>query len=148
MYILEKSLSYQRLILVIQEKLDCPILEIGLSGFCGFKPLDKTYPFHQFSHFSLSHTQEQPWGWPQDPHWWFVGFSVESWSSWVKSTHQEPVSPFSQPVFPMSRYFHLILNLFTPMDWFEIPLVHCRHSCHRTIPCNIFKFSWLNRSDS
>jgi hypothetical protein len=38
MYILEKSLIYQRLILVVQEKLDYPVLETGLSGFCGFKP--------------------------------------------------------------------------------------------------------------
>jgi hypothetical protein len=35
-----------------------------------------------------------------------------------------------------------------PIDGFEIPLVHCLHSCHRSIPCNISKFLWLNRSDS
>jgi hypothetical protein len=57
MYILEKGLSYQRLILVIQEKSDCPILEIGLSNFCGFKPLGQNLPIHHFSHFSLLHTR-------------------------------------------------------------------------------------------
>jgi hypothetical protein len=48
MYILEKSLSYQSLILVIQEKTDYPI-------FTGLNPLDKTYPITIFL-TSLSHT--------------------------------------------------------------------------------------------
>jgi hypothetical protein len=48
MYILEKFSSYQRLFLVVQEKLDCPVWEAGLSGFRGFKPLDRTYPFTIF----------------------------------------------------------------------------------------------------
>jgi hypothetical protein len=48
MYILEKGLSYQRLILVVQEKLNCPILETGLSCFREFKPHDRTSPFTIF----------------------------------------------------------------------------------------------------
>jgi hypothetical protein len=55
MYILEKGLSYQRQILVVQEKLDCPILETGLSSFCRFKPPGQNLPLHRFSHISLSH---------------------------------------------------------------------------------------------
>jgi hypothetical protein len=54
MYILEKGSSYQRLILVVQEKLGCLISEIGLSGFRGFKPPRQNIPLHHFSHFSLS----------------------------------------------------------------------------------------------
>jgi hypothetical protein len=56
MYILEKGLSYQRLILVVQEKLDCPVSETRLSGFHGFKPLGQNLPIHRFSHFSLPFT--------------------------------------------------------------------------------------------
>jgi hypothetical protein len=77
MYILEKGLSYQRLILVVQEKSDYPVSETGLSGFHGFKPLDRTYPFTVFL-TSLSHTQEQLRGRLQEPHWRFLGSSVES----------------------------------------------------------------------
>jgi hypothetical protein len=148
MYIIEKGLSYQRLILVVQEKLDCPVSETGLSSFHGFKPPGQNLPLHHFSHFSLLHTQEQPWGWPQDPHWWFLGSSLESWSSWVKSTPQEPVSPFPQLIFPHLKVFSPNPRSLCLMDGFEIPLVHYLHSCHRSIPYNISKFSWLNWSDS
>jgi hypothetical protein len=64
MYILEKGLSYQRLILVVQEKLDCPILETELSGFHWFNPPPPRTeltpsPFFLTS-LSLSFSQEQP----------------------------------------------------------------------------------------
>jgi hypothetical protein len=56
MYILKKGLSYQRLMLVVQEKLDCPVSEIGLSGFYGFKPPGQNLPFHCFlTSLSLTH---------------------------------------------------------------------------------------------
>jgi hypothetical protein len=58
MYILEKGLSFQRLILVVQKKLDCPVSEIGLSSFHGFKAPGQILPLHHFLS-SLSHTQEQ-----------------------------------------------------------------------------------------
>jgi hypothetical protein len=48
MYILEKGLSYQRLILVVQEEPDCPVSETGLSGFHGFKHPGQNLPFHHF----------------------------------------------------------------------------------------------------
>jgi hypothetical protein len=54
MYILEKGLSYQRLILVVHENPNYPISKIGLSGFCGFKPHGQNLPLHRFSQFSLS----------------------------------------------------------------------------------------------
>jgi hypothetical protein len=56
MYILKKGLSYQRLILVVQEKLKCLVLETELSGFHGFKPPGQNIPLHRFSQFSLSLT--------------------------------------------------------------------------------------------
>jgi hypothetical protein len=54
MYILEKGLSYQRLILVVQEKLDCPVSETRLSSFRGFKAPVQNLSLHHFSLFSLS----------------------------------------------------------------------------------------------
>jgi hypothetical protein len=66
----------------------------------------------------------------------------------VKSTPQEPVSPFPQPIFPHLKVFSPNPRSLCPMDEFEIPLVHCLHSCRRSIPCNISKFPWLNRSNS
>jgi hypothetical protein len=54
MYILQKGLSYQRLILVVQEKLNYPVSETRISGFCRFKPPGQNLPLHHFSHFSLS----------------------------------------------------------------------------------------------
>jgi hypothetical protein len=54
MYILEKGLSYQRLILVVQEKLDYPVSETRLSGFRGFKAPVQNLSLHHFSLFSLS----------------------------------------------------------------------------------------------
>jgi hypothetical protein len=57
MYILEKGLCYQRLILVVQEKLDCSVSETRLSGFYGFKPPGQNLLLHHFSHFSLTHTR-------------------------------------------------------------------------------------------
>jgi hypothetical protein len=60
MYILEKGLSYQRLILVVQEKPDCPI-------FVGLNPLDRTYPFTVFSLLSLTHTRTTVRATPRPP---------------------------------------------------------------------------------
>jgi hypothetical protein len=54
MYIVEKGLSYHMLILVVQEKSDCPISETGLSNFRLFKPPRQNLLLHHFSHFSLS----------------------------------------------------------------------------------------------
>jgi hypothetical protein len=41
-------------ILVVQKKLDYPVSETGLSGFRGFKALDRPYPFTNFPLFSLT----------------------------------------------------------------------------------------------
>jgi hypothetical protein len=57
MYILKKGLSYQKLILVVQEKSDCPVSETGLFGFRGFKPPGQNLPVHYFlTSLSLSRT--------------------------------------------------------------------------------------------
>jgi hypothetical protein len=45
MYLLEKGLSYQRVVLTVQEKLDCPVIETRLFGFHGFNYSNITYPF-------------------------------------------------------------------------------------------------------
>jgi hypothetical protein len=67
MYILEKGLSYQRLILVVQEKLDCPISETGLSDFRRFKPPGQTLPLYHFPHFSLTHIRTTMRATPRPP---------------------------------------------------------------------------------
>jgi hypothetical protein len=66
----------------------------------------------------------------------------------VKSTPQEPVFSFSQPIFPQLKVFSPNPRSLCHMDEFKILLVHCLHLCHRSIPCNTSKFPWLNRSDS
>jgi hypothetical protein len=111
----------------------------GLSGFLRFKPPRQNLPLHHFYRFSL--TQEQPWGQPQDPHWWFLASSMESWSSWVKSTPQEPMSLFPQLVFPISRYFHLILNLFAP--WMDLKFLWCIVFIHVIEQCPTISLSFL-----
>jgi hypothetical protein len=67
MYIIEKGLSYQRQILVVQEKPNCPVLETGLSGFCRFKAPRQTLPLRRFSHFSLSHSRTTMRATPRPP---------------------------------------------------------------------------------
>jgi hypothetical protein len=57
---MSEFLAPQRLFFIVQEKPDYPILETELSGFRGFKPPGQNLPIHGFSHFSLTHTQEQP----------------------------------------------------------------------------------------
>jgi hypothetical protein len=57
---LKKGLSYQILILVVQEKPDYPV-------FTGLNPLDRTYPFTVFLTF-LSHTHNNNYeGDPKTP---------------------------------------------------------------------------------
>jgi hypothetical protein len=67
MYILKKGLSYQKLILVVQEKSDCPVSETGLFGFHGFKPPGQNLPVHYFL-TSLSLSLKNNWeGDPKTP---------------------------------------------------------------------------------
>jgi hypothetical protein len=69
MYILEKGLSYQRLILVVQEKPDCSVSETRLFSFRGFEPPGQNLPPHHFSHFflSLTHTRTTVRATPRPP---------------------------------------------------------------------------------
>jgi hypothetical protein len=145
MYILEKGLSYQMLILVVQEKSDCPVKETGLSDFCGFKPPGQNLPLHRFSHFSLSRTTMRatprlPLAIP-----WFLRGIVEFLGKINSPRTGVSIPPTG---FPHLKVFSPNPQSLCPMDGFEISLVHCLHSCHRSIPCNISKFPWLNRSDS
>jgi hypothetical protein len=119
-----------------------------LSGFRGFIYPNRFNPPYPFTLFSLSSSEELLWGQLKTPWWWCLGSFVESWCSWVESTSQESVSPIPPPVFLFPRYFSPPRRSLCPMDRFEIPLVHCLHSCPRTILCNISKFHWLNQSDS
>jgi hypothetical protein len=118
-----RFLAPQQLFLVVQEKLDCPVLKIGLSGFRGLKPRTDLTPSRFFSLLSLSYTQEQPWGRPQDPLWLFHGSSMESWSSWVKSTPKNWCLYSPNWFSPILRYFHLILDLFT--SWMDLRFLWC-----------------------
>jgi hypothetical protein len=139
MYILEKCLSYQRPILVVQEKPDYPV-------FMGLNPLAKTYPVTIFlTSLSLSRTTVRVTPRPPLVIPWFLCRILEFLG---EINPQEPVSPFPQSVFPHLKVFSPNPQSLCPMDGFEIPLVHCLHSCHRLIPYNISKFPWLNRSDS
>jgi hypothetical protein len=142
-----KGLRYQRVVLIVQEKTDCPISETGLSDFHGFNPLGRTYPFAFFPHFSLSFSQEQSWGWPQDPHWQFLDSSMKSWSSWVNSTPQEPVSLIPPPVFYLLKVIWPNPWSLCPMVRFKIPLVHCLLSSPSLSLCNISWNRWINWSD-
>jgi hypothetical protein len=137
MYILEKGLSYQRLILVVQEKLDCPVSETGLSEFHGFKPLGQNLPIHRFSHFSLPFTifltslspspffsllslslknnregiPKTPIGDPLVPPW---NLRVVGWNH----LHKNRCLRSPNRIFLISRYFHLIIDLFAP--WIDL----------------------------
>jgi hypothetical protein len=46
----------------------------------------------------------------------------------VKSTPQEPVSMIPPWVFPFSRYFHLLVDLFAP--WMDLEFLQCIVSIH------------------
>jgi hypothetical protein len=70
-------LAPQQLFLVVQEKLDCPVSKIGLSGFCGLKPRTDFTSSLFFSLLSLSHTLKNnceddpktPFGYSMVPPW-------------------------------------------------------------------------------
>jgi hypothetical protein len=122
MYILEKGLRYHRLILVIQLKLDCPVSEIGLSDFRLFKPPGQNLPIHHFSHFSLSLKNNHE-GDPKTP----IGDPlVPPWNLGVLGSNQllkNRCLRSSNRFFLISRYFHLILDLFAP--WMDLKFLWC-----------------------
>jgi hypothetical protein len=73
-----------------------------------------------------------PWRAPWTPWWRFFYSSMESWSSWVDSTLQEPVYLIPPLIFPLLKVFSPPRRSLCPMDRFKIRLVHCLHSCTRT----------------
>jgi hypothetical protein len=107
-------LAPQRLFLVVQDKPDRPVSETGLSGFRGFKHPGQKLPLHYFSHFSLTHTRTTMRATPRPPLVipWFLHrileFLGEINSPWTG------VSIPQTDFFLISRYFHLILDLFAP----------------------------------
>jgi hypothetical protein len=140
MYILEKGLSYQRMFLVVQEKLDYLV-------FVGLKPLARPYLFTIFSLLSHTHTRTTMRVTLRPPLVirWFLRGILEFLGEINSLRIGVSVPP--------TGFSHLKVSSpnprsLCPMDGFEIPLVHCLHSYHRSIHCNISKFSWLNRSDS
>jgi hypothetical protein len=118
MYILEKGSSYQRLILVVQEKPDCPVSKTGLSGFCGFKPPGRNLTLYHFLTSSLSLSlKNNREGDPKTP----IGdFLVPPWNLGVLGSNQLPKNRClrSPNRFFISRYFHLILDPFAP--WMDL----------------------------
>jgi hypothetical protein len=146
MYILEKGLCYQRLILIVQEKPYCPVSETGLSSFHGFKPPGQNLPPSPFLTFlSLTHQSNRE-GDPKPPLVirWFLRGILEFLGEINPPRTGVSIPPTS---FPHLKVFSPNPRSPCPMDGFEIPLVHCLPSCHRTIPYNISKFTWINRSD-
>jgi hypothetical protein len=133
-------------LMLLKTDFGCPE-KTGLSGFCGFKPPGQNLPFHHFSHFSLSHIRATVWVTPRPPlviHWFLRGI-LEFLGEVNSPRTGVSVLP---AVFSHLKVFSPNPRSLCPMDGFEISLVHCLSSCHRSIPCNISKFSWLNRSDS
>jgi hypothetical protein len=134
-------------VLVVQEILDYPVFETGLSSFHRFKTLDRPYPFISFPLFSLSHSRTFVRATPRPPLVipWFLRGILE----FLGEINSLRTGVFVPPTgFSSSKVFSPIPRSLCPMDEFEIPLVYCLHSCHRSISCNISKFPWLNRSDS
>jgi hypothetical protein len=89
--------------------------KIGLSNFRGFKPPEQNLPLHHFSYFSLSLSLKNNCeGDPKTP----IGDSmILSWNLGVLGWNQLPKNRclrFPNRFFSISRYFHLILNLFAP----------------------------------
>jgi hypothetical protein len=54
-----KGLSYQRVVLTVQEKPDYPVSETRLSGFHGFNPTGQNLPLHIFPSLLSLFSQEQ-----------------------------------------------------------------------------------------
>jgi hypothetical protein len=104
--LIEKGLSYLRVFLSVQAKSDCPVSEIELSGCRVFNsPPEQNLPLH---FFSLSTSQEPPWGHPKYPHWQFLDSSMESLDSWVDLTPQGSetlISPSGFEVFILLKVF-------------------------------------------
>jgi hypothetical protein len=121
--------------------LDCRFQKSDYSVFAGLNPMDRTYPFTIFlTSLSLSHTHKNNCeGDPKTPIGDFLFLrGILKFLGEIDYLRTSVSVP--QPVFPHLKVFSHNPQSLCPMDEFEIPLVYCLHSCHRTIPCNISKF--------
>jgi hypothetical protein len=139
MYILEKGKSYHRLILVVQKKTGCPISEIGLSGFHLFKLPGQNLLLHHFSHFSLSRTTMRVTPRPPLVIPWFLCGILEFLSEINSPRTSVSVSPTG--FFLISRYFHLILDVFA--SWIDLEFLWCIVFVHVIDQSHIISLSFL-----
>jgi hypothetical protein len=107
--------------LIIQKKLDCPISETRLSGFRGFKTPGQNLFLHHFSHFSLSRTTVRATPRPPLVIPWFLYGILEFLGEINSPRTGVSISPTGFPL--ISRYFHLILDLFAP--WMDLKFFWC-----------------------
>jgi hypothetical protein len=92
--------------------------------FLRFKAPGQTLPLHDFSHFSLSltHSRTTVRATPRPPLVipWFLHEILEFLG---EINSKESVSLFPQLIFPILRYFHLILDLFAL--WMNLIFLRC-----------------------
>jgi hypothetical protein len=120
MYIIEKGLSYQMLILVVQEKMDYPI-------FVGLTPWTELTPSPLYSLFTTSFSCSTVRA-DQDP---LVAISrflhgILEFLGGFKSPRTGVSDPPS--IFPILRYFPLSINLFAPC--MDLKFLQCIVSIH------------------
>jgi hypothetical protein len=128
--------------LVVQEKLDYPVSETGLSGFHGFKTLDRPYTFISFPLFSLSHSRTSVRVTPRPPlviPWFLCG--ILEFLDEINSPRNGVSVP--QPVFPHLRYFHLFLDPFAP--WMDLKFLWCIVFIHVMDPSPAISLCFIGR---
>jgi hypothetical protein len=126
------------MLLSVQAKPDCLV-------FTSLTPLDRTYPFtYSFTSLLSSLTVEAT----QEP---LVAISlfIHGILCLLGEINSPRIGVSASPTgFPHPKVFSPNPRSPCSMDGFAIPLVHWFYSCHRSIPCSISNFPWLNRSDS
>jgi hypothetical protein len=146
MYILEKGLSFQGLVLVVQKKLDCLVSKIRLSGFHGFNPpppRTELTPSPIISLFTPNLSRTTMRATPRPPLMipWFLRGILE----FLGEINSPRTGVYDSPTgFPLLKVFSPPRRSLCPMDGFGIPSMHCLHSCPSLSPCNISWNRWIN----
>jgi hypothetical protein len=125
--------------LIVQKKLDCPISETRLSGFRGFKPPSQNLLLHHFSHFSLSRTTVRATPRPPLVIPWFLRGILEFLGEINSPRTGVSISPTGFLL--ISRYFHLILDLFAP--WMDLKFFWCIVFIHVIDQSSVISLSFL-----